>query len=50
MFGLLLETLARDLQTISCSQFYEDRETGDKKPGKKGISLAVDDVNTSQRL
>ena len=50
MPGLLLETLARDLETISCSQFYEDRETGEKKPGKKGVSLAVDEVNTPHRL
>ena len=28
-------------------QFYEDKETGEKKPGKKGVSLAVDEVNTS---
>jgi Transcriptional Coactivator p15 (PC4) len=31
---------------FSCSQFYEDKETGQKKPGKKGVSLAADEVNT----
>jgi len=47
--SLSLETLESDLQTISFSQFYEDKETGDKRPGKKGVSLAVDEVNTSSR-
>lgn len=49
--SLSSEILARALQTISCSQFYEDKETGEQKPGKKGVSLAVDEVNTSlQRI
>ncbi len=47
--GLSSEILARALQTISCLQFYEDRETGEQRPGKKGVSLAVDEVNTSSQ-
>lgn len=42
--------ISEKLMDSSYSQFYEDKESGQKRPGKKGVSLAIDEVNTSSRL
>jgi hypothetical protein len=46
--GLVIGDFGKKLTRVHV-QFYEDKETGDKKPGKKGVSLAVDEVNTSSQ-
>jgi len=37
-------------QYVDIREFYEDKETGEKKPGKKGVSLAVDEWYEVRRV
>jgi len=37
-------------QYVDIREFYEDKETGQKKPGKKGVSLAADEWREVRRV